>query len=87
MLEDHQAHSSSSSSSSSSALQLWDDDFPFGAILGMFWPLNYLHPSLVIPDVTFPSDLGLRAGLPLSGFHLYIFFTTLVSGILFMCPN
>jgi hypothetical protein len=30
-------------------------------------------------------DFGLPAGLPLSGFHLYIFFTTLVSGILFMC--
>jgi hypothetical protein len=31
--------------------------------------------------------LGLPAGLPVSGFHMYIFFATLVSGILFMCPN
>jgi hypothetical protein len=28
--------------------------------------------------------LGLPAGLPVRGFHLYIFFTTLVSGILFI---
>jgi hypothetical protein len=71
------------------ALQLWEsfgllnDDLPFGAILDMFCPLNSLHPSHVIPDVIFPSGLG----LPVCGFHLYIFFTTLVSGILFMCPN
>ena len=26
-------------------------------------------------------------GLPVNGFHLCIFFTILVSGILFMCPN
>jgi hypothetical protein len=32
-------------------------------------------------------DLGLPAGLHVRGFHLYIFFTTLVSGILFMCPK
>jgi hypothetical protein len=31
--------------------------------------------------------LGLPTGLLVSGFNLYIFFTTLVSGILFMCPN
>jgi hypothetical protein len=51
----------------------------------MFWPLNNMHP-VVIP-ASFHRDLGLPAGLPVSGFHLYIFFTTLVSGILFMCPN
>jgi hypothetical protein len=49
--------------SSSYALQLWgsfgllNDDLPFGAILDMFWPLNNLHPSYVIPDVIFPSGL------------------------------
>jgi hypothetical protein len=31
--------------------------------------------------------LGLPAGLRVNGLHLYIFFTTLVSCILFMCPN
>jgi hypothetical protein len=33
------------------------------------------------------QDLGLPIGLPANGFHLYIFFTALISGILFMCPN
>jgi hypothetical protein len=52
------------SSSSSYALQLWkgfgllNDDLPFGAILDMFWQLNNLHPSHVIPDDIFPSGLG-----------------------------
>ena len=32
-------------------------------------------------------DLGLPTGLPVNDFHLCIFFTILVSGILFMCPN
>jgi hypothetical protein len=32
-------------------------------------------------------DLGLPTGLLVNGFHLYIFLTILVSGILFMCPN
>jgi hypothetical protein len=31
--------------------------------------------------------LSLPVGLPVNGCHLYIFLTTLVSGILFMCPN
>jgi hypothetical protein len=31
--------------------------------------------------------LGLPTGLLVNGFHLYIFLTILVSGILFMCPN
>jgi hypothetical protein len=29
----------------------------------------------------------LPGGLPVNGFHMYIFFTILVSGIQFMCPN
>jgi len=33
------------------------------------------------------QDLGLPTGLPVNGFHLCIFFTILVSGILFMSPN
>ena len=33
------------------------------------------------------QNLGLPAGLPVNGFYLYILFTLLVSGILFMCPN
>jgi hypothetical protein len=51
-------------SSSSYALQLWksygllNDDLPFGAMLDLFWPLNNLHPSHVIPGVIFPSGLG-----------------------------
>ena len=32
-------------------------------------------------------DLGLPTGLPVNGFHLYIFFTMVVSDILFTCPN
>jgi hypothetical protein len=32
-------------------------------------------------------DLDIPTGLLVNGFHLYIFFTILVSGILFMCPN
>jgi len=32
-------------------------------------------------------DLGIPTGLPVNGFHLCIFFTILVSGILFVCPN
>jgi hypothetical protein len=31
--------------------------------------------------------LGLPTGLLVNGVHLYIFFTLLVSGILFLCPN
>ena len=33
------------------------------------------------------QDLGLPAGLPVNGSHLYILFTMAVSGILFVCPN
>ena len=36
---------------------------------------------------SFHQDLGFPTGLPVNGFHLYIFFTMLFSGILFMCPN
>jgi len=32
-------------------------------------------------------DFGLPTGLPVNGFHLCIFFTILVSDVLFMCPN
>jgi len=32
-------------------------------------------------------DLGLHAGLPVNGFHLYILFTMLFSGILFMSSS
>jgi hypothetical protein len=32
-------------------------------------------------------DLGLPTSLLVNGFHLYIFLTELVSGILFMYPN
>ena len=32
-------------------------------------------------------DLDLPTGLLVNGFHLYIFFTILISGILFVCPN
>jgi hypothetical protein len=31
--------------------------------------------------------LGLPTGLLVNGFNLYTFFTILVSGILFVCPN
>ena len=33
------------------------------------------------------QDLDLPTGLLVDGFHLHIFLTILVSGILFMCPN
>ena len=36
---------------------------------------------------SFHRDLGLTTGLPVNVFHLCIFFTLLVSGILCMCPN
>jgi hypothetical protein len=50
--------------SSSSALQLryslgfLNNNLPFWAMLDIFCPLNNLHPSHVIHDVTFPSGLG-----------------------------
>jgi hypothetical protein len=36
---------------------------------------------------SYHRDIDLPTGLLVNGFHLYIFFTILVSGILFMCPN
>jgi hypothetical protein len=36
---------------------------------------------------SFHRDLSLSTGLRVNGFHLCIFFTILISCILFMCPN
>ena len=85
--------SSSSSSSSSSALHLWqslgflNNVLPFKAILDLFYPFYKFHLSQVVPYVTSHRDLGLSTGILANGFHLYIFVTVLVLGILFMRPN
>ena len=75
------------------ALQIWhslgllNNILPFKAILYLSCPFYKFHLFQVIPDVIFPSGLGLPTGLLVNGFQLYIFCTILVSDIQFMCPN
>jgi hypothetical protein len=53
----------------------------------LFYPFYKFH--LFKSSLTLSShwNLGLPTGLLANGFQLYIFFTILVPGILFMCPN
>ena len=59
--------------------------------LRRFWTCSVLLMSFIFLRSFLTSsshqNSGLPTGLPVNGFHLYIFFTILVSGILFMCPN
>ena len=51
--------------------------------MDLIYPFYKFHLFQVLPDIV----LGLPTGLLVNGFHLYIFCTILVSGILFVCPN
>ena len=71
------------------ALELWyslglvNNSLPFKTILDLSYPFYKFHLFQVLPDIV----LGLPTGLLVNSFHVYILFTVLVSGILFMCPK
>ena len=60
---------------------LLNDIFPFPSILDAGYPIFNLHLANVLFDVILPSVLG-SCDLLVRGFHLNIFLTVLVSGIL-----
>ena len=71
----------------SGSLGILNNILPFKVILDLFCPSYKFHLSQVILDVVFPSRFRPSHYLLVDSFHLYIFLTVLVSGILFMCPN
>ena len=71
----------------SDSLGLLDNILLFKAVLYLFFPLHKLHLLQIIPDIIFPSGLGLPAGLPVNSFHLCILFTMLVQAFYLCVQN
>ena len=62
---------------------------PFHLRRSWTWSVHFMSFIFFKSFLTSSShqDLGPPTGLPVNGLHLCIFFTILVSGILFMCPK
>ena len=73
-----------------SSLDLLNNTLPLKAVLYLFCPLHKLHLLQVILDIVFPTGLRLSCWSTCEWFpfvYSFFFFTMLVSGILFVCPN